>query len=354
MLLKGVHRVRSRGRVYYYAWRGGPRINADPDTPEFAEQYAKARKQLRELPDGTTVSAIAIKYQNASDFGRRNKRKRKKAPSPKWLKEKKRFLSYIVEEFGPDDIKVFDDPRTRDDIIQFRDRFKKTPRKADQIIGELSAFLNWCIDRGFISRNLAHGIPELNEANRSEVIWEDHEIEAAVSKATPDVALVARLAPLTGIDRGDLMKLPKTAVSAGAIRFRRSKSGELVVIPIYDEVRKVLDDIDARNAEKEKKTGLTSTYLLTNSKVQQWSADGFSTGFRRAKIAAGVDKRFHDLRGTACTYFCSKGLTDDEIAEIMGWSKETVRTMRKVYAHDEEVARAKILRLDKNAERTKV
>ena len=33
--LKGVFKVKAKGRVYYYAWRGGPRLTGEPGSPEF-------------------------------------------------------------------------------------------------------------------------------------------------------------------------------------------------------------------------------------------------------------------------------------------------------------------------------
>jgi hypothetical protein len=47
VLLKGVHMVRYRLAsgviaIYYYAWRGGPGIDAEPGTPEFVRLYTEA------------------------------------------------------------------------------------------------------------------------------------------------------------------------------------------------------------------------------------------------------------------------------------------------------------------------
>jgi hypothetical protein len=31
--LKGIAKVTAKGRIYYYAWRGGPRLNGKPGSP---------------------------------------------------------------------------------------------------------------------------------------------------------------------------------------------------------------------------------------------------------------------------------------------------------------------------------
>ena len=41
--LKGVHKVTAKGRTYFYAWRGGPRLPGEPGSPEFIEALAAAQ-----------------------------------------------------------------------------------------------------------------------------------------------------------------------------------------------------------------------------------------------------------------------------------------------------------------------
>lgn len=41
-MMPGLYRHTINGRPYYYAWRGGPRIKAEPDTPEFIAAYEAA------------------------------------------------------------------------------------------------------------------------------------------------------------------------------------------------------------------------------------------------------------------------------------------------------------------------
>ncbi|MGO9847961.1 MAG: hypothetical protein ACLPKT_15605 [Methylocella sp.] len=63
-LLKGAHKVRYRlasGAVatYYYAWRGGPRINTEPATFEFVHRYTEAQAARKRPAHGTTMALIA-------------------------------------------------------------------------------------------------------------------------------------------------------------------------------------------------------------------------------------------------------------------------------------------------------
>jgi hypothetical protein len=40
--LKGVTSVRSGGKVYHYAWRGGPRLKGEPGSPEYLASFNAA------------------------------------------------------------------------------------------------------------------------------------------------------------------------------------------------------------------------------------------------------------------------------------------------------------------------
>ena|SRR5262245_27123265 len=60
--LKGVHSVRKRlstGKtvIYCYAWRGGPRIAAEPGTSEFVRLYSEAHAKRKLPPPGTLFNA---------------------------------------------------------------------------------------------------------------------------------------------------------------------------------------------------------------------------------------------------------------------------------------------------------
>ena len=121
--------------------------------------------------------------------------------------------------------------------------------------------------------------------------------------------LILRL--ILGLRLGDLLRLSWSHVGEDAITITtgKSKHRREAIIPLYDDLRAVLASIPKR-----------STTILTNSKRRPWTADGFGSGFNKAKIDAGLadrDLHFHDLRGTAATKFYIAGLSERVIAEIM-------------------------------------
>ena len=52
-----------------------------------------------------------------------------------------------------------------------------------------------------------------------------------------------------------------------------------------------------------------------------------------AKIRAGIQCRFHDLRHTGCTRMLEAGVSFSVVATIMGWSASTTVRMSKRYGH---------------------
>ena len=55
---------------------------------------------------------------------------------------------------------------------------------------------------------------------------------------------------------------------------------------------------------------------------------GFGSRFNDAKVDAKIGKHLHDLRGTFITRCCLAGLTDQEIADIVGWDTKDTASIR--------------------------
>src|SRR5579864_1727921 len=66
--MKGLNRVKKpNGQVYYYAWKGGPRIEGEFGTPEFLASYQQACLTKSKAPTGTLLELMQA-YQAAPEF----------------------------------------------------------------------------------------------------------------------------------------------------------------------------------------------------------------------------------------------------------------------------------------------
>ncbi len=191
---------------------------------------------------------------------------------------------------------------------------------------------------------MASGIADLYESDRSDLIWEPAHFDLFRPHASTEVQEGIELAACTGLRRGDLVHLPWNAVGDHAIIWRTSKSKKKarITIPLLPEAKTLMARIRARHAaEMETKRPARRKELpdtvLSNSRWQPWQPGGFGSRFNDAKQASGLDRNLHDLRGTFVTRCCLAGLTDDEIAKIVGWTTKDVATIREKYVSDARV-----------------
>jgi integrase len=89
--------------------------------------------------------------------------------------------------------------------------------------------------------------------------------------------------------------------------------------------------------------------ILTNTRGQPWTSDGFRTSWRKACDRAGInDLTFHDLRGTAVLRLAIAGATVPQIAAVTGHSLKDVEAILDAHylARDIQLAEAAVLKLE--------
>jgi integrase len=319
--LKGIAKVKSKGKTYYYAWRGGPSLSGEPGSPAFIASYNRAIEDHR-IPDASRFRALVTLYKASDDYI---------TLAPKTKKEWDPWLDRIRGHFGALRIAQFDRPdKIRPIIRKWRSKWASTPRTADYGMQVLSRVLSHGVELGKLAGNPCKGIKALYEGDRSEIIWTDADLAALKrggnGKPCPaDVMNAVDLAAYTGLRVSDLLRLSWSHVGEDAIVFATGKSRgrREAIIPLYDDLRAVLERIPKR-----------SPIILTNLRRRPWKNNGFGTAFNRAKIAAGIadrDLHFHDLRGTAATKFYIAGLSTRVIAEILAWSEDQVEKIIRRY-----------------------
>lgn len=320
---------------YIYAWRGGPRIyaceGAKPTvTNEILGAQAKARHETagRSVPD---IDGLITDYQAAPDFTELKKSTKK---------DYRLWLNRISEKFGRVPVEVFEDRRMRGDVIAWRNTWAERPRTADKAAVMMATLLNWAVENGRIGVNVAAGIKQLHSVNKSDEIWEDRHwtaFEALNDKGEPicpaHLMDALKLASLTGLRLGDLVRLDWDHVGEKAIVIVTNKRGGRAVIPIVPELRKHLDAREHRKGT-----------ILRNSRGAPWTESGLGSVFQK-KQPEGFDRTMHDLRGTYATWLAVKGLTDEQIARIIGWTAKRVSEIRARYVDEARVVVSLVERL---------
>lgn len=312
--LRGVHRVKARlsgGAVafYFYAWRGGPRIDAEPGTPEFHLAYTEAHKSRTKPPKGLLFTLIA-EFRGSSDFPRNEDTAR----------AYNTYLKIIENEFGDMPIAALIDPAVRGVFKRWRDTMAATPRKADYAWTVLARVLSVAKDRGHIGVNHCEKGGRLYRADRMDKIWTADDIRAFCGVASAELQAALLLALWTGQRQGDLLRLTWAAYDGTHIRLRQSKGKRRVPVPVGAPLKVALDA-----AMKLKRSATT---ILTNTRGRPWTSSGFRSSWDKAFGRAILDDlHFHDLRGTAVTRLALAGCTVPEIASITGHSLRDVEAI---------------------------
>lgn len=336
-----VRKLGHPARHYVYAWRGGPQVSVVVGGPkpklttDMIRAIAKAHEERGPQAAEDTIAGLIKAYRSSPEWN-----KLAKSTKPTWTM----WLDRIEAKFGKARLAVFDDRRIRGDILDWRDQWADKPRSADMAIQVLSRLLSWGENRGRLTRNHAIGIGQLYAANRSDLIWMPADFDAFNAKATVEVREGVELAACTGLRRGDLVEVPWSAVGDHAIVWQTGKSRgrARIVIPLLPETRALLERIKARHAAEmedlkpEKRKPLPET-ILANSFWKPWTAMGFGSRFNDAKRDSGITLNLHDVRGTFATRCMKAGLTDQEVADILGWSTKDVATIRVKYVDQARV-----------------
>jgi integrase len=329
--LKGIAKARAKGRTYYYAWRGGPRLRGEPGSPDFVASYNEAIENLR-TPDASRFRFIITDYKASGDY-----KKLAASTRDQWGK----WLDRIADYFGELRIAQFDRPeKIRPVIRRWRNQWTDKPRTADYALQVLSRVVAHAVELGKITGNPCEGIKHLYNNDRSEIIWTDTDITHIKNTCSTDIAHAVDLAGHTGLRLSDLLRLSWSHIDDEAIVLTTGKSRHRreAIIPLYGALRDVLARIPKR-----------ATTILTSSKRRPWTADGFGSSFNKAKIDAGMSERdlhFNDLRGTAATKFYIAGFTMREIAETLAWEEESVEKIIRRYVGRSAAIKARIRKLE--------
>lgn len=329
--LKGIAKVRAKGRTYWYAWRGGPRLRGEPGAPEFISSYNEAIEQRR-APDKSRFRFVVADYKASGEY-----KKLAESTRAQWGK----WLDRIADYFGELRIAQFDRPeKIRPVIRRWRNQWADTPRTADYALQVLSRVVAHAVELGRIAGNPCEGIKHLYNNDRSEIIWTDSDIAHIKKTCSTEIANAVDLAAHTGLRLSDLARVAWSHVGADAIVLTTGKSRHRreAIIPLYGALRDVLGRIPKR-----------ATTILTSSRRRPWTADGFGSSFNKAKIDADMseqDLHFNDLRGTAATKFYIAGFSMREIAETLAWEEESVEKIIRRYVGRAAAIKAMIKKLE--------
>jgi len=347
-MLPGLHRVRSslagnRVAEYWYAWRGGPQIlkvvarNATERdrlvaaaTPAAADLY---RQHVSPKTNDQFLSGLITLYLESGEYKRLADRTRR---------DIRIHLDVARTDLGEMEIQALNAPRARGILVSWRDRYKATPRTADNRLDCLSKVTKWAYDRGKIIANPLQAWPRLYRVDRADIIWTLPDFATLFRGQHRPFRVAVLLAALTGLRLGDLVRLTWKDVGEKAITIvtQKSRGVRVVTVPITPRMETLLKVIGRKDVGA----------VLTHSHGLPWTAAGLQTAMQRAKRDKPSIKalRHHDLRGTGATWLVRAGLPLSDVALVMGWTPARVGNIARRYVTSEAVAQGMLTRLKKN------
>ena len=316
--LKGIHTVKVKlagGKVgvYRYAWRGGPKLDGEPGTPQFMASYNAAVATLK-APKAGRFHSVIVGFKASGEF---------RGLAARTQSDYLKHIARIEVKFGTLPLSGFNEANaktTRGVFKKWRDEnAAKSARQADYAWSILGRICSWGKDRGDIDVNPCERGGRLYKADRNDRVWSSADEAAFISKAPAHLHLAVILALWTGQRQGDLLRLTWSNYDGATLRLRQGKTGKRVVIPVGAPLRAALD------AEQAKRRG---ALVLLNIEGERWTPDGFRSSWAKACAKAGITAlTFHDFRGSAVTRLALAGASVPEIATITG---HTLRDVQEI------------------------
>lgn len=201
-------------------------------------------------------------------------------------------------------------------------RRRGAPVRAAREVSLLSTILEHGIRLGLLKENPCAHAKKPTTGKRTRYV-QDHEYIAVKAIASPLIGCAMDLALLTGLRRGDLLRVKLADLREDGIHVAQGKTGKRIIIAWDEDLRSA---VQAARALPRPVSGL---YLLCNRRGLPYSDSGFSAMWQRTMtkaVKAGIERfTFHDLRAKS-------GSDEDQLAtasERLGHESQAIT--RRVY-----------------------
>lgn len=312
-LPRHVHRVRSRGKDYYYYQVGrnsknpGPSIALprDPTSPEFWSAIREAQGVYELAPVAGTVSALIDAYIAAWPTLQR--------PLSAGTQEQyKRYLEPARQAWGhldPHGLR----PRHVDALI--RSIGVDRPGAANNTLDALRAMFRWALGPvELVAHDPTQGVRHFPKG-AGHAPWTEEQLEFAAATFTGPLRRLFFLAAYTGQRISDVIRLGPQHVEDGCIRLQQKKSGARPWCPIFPELEAEMATWPRRPGpfllqESGRRAGHPFT---TNSAWKLFDRE-------RAKHPVLEGAVLHGLRANAVIRLRRGGYAHGQIADMVGMS----------------------------------
>lgn len=227
--------------------------------------------------------------------------------------------------------------------LEFYDELHEvTPTKANHVMTILRLLYSFARRRGKTERVPYNPFEKLGlEWKRSEPrIWTPEDIACFDRHAARlklwSVGTAVVLNEWIGQREGDVLSLSRKVYSDGGLRFRQSKTGKEVYLPV-DLVPKLARRLEEEAARWSDRNVLPTTLIASERTGRAYSVHAFGHVFREVRDAAAkerpdmADLWFMRLRHTAVVRLGEAGVNIPQIASITGHALSSANTILERY-----------------------
>lgn len=193
------------------------------------------------------------------------------------------------------------------------------PATINRSIGAIKTALSIAYQSRMIPEDYGSRISRLPENNARHTYLTLEQVRKLADECSEQVRAAVWIALLTGCRRGEILKLRHEDIRGNTLRIQAGNTKTLRerTIPIVPALRPWLEFVPL-----------------------QITFEGLKTGFRRAREAAKIEARFHDLRHSCASLLINFGTPLEVVRDILGHT--TVKTTER-YAHLQIDAQRKAL-----------
>ncbi|MEP3429457.1 MAG: integrase [Roseibium sp.] len=243
----------------------------------------------------------------------------------------RRARSNIIKAIIAKNGKVHLGEITEKAIRKGREKRSATPEAANNFLKTMKAALAWGVDSGLIDHDPARNVKKIPTKTDGFVPWTEEDI--AAFEATHPLGTMARLALdiilCTSFRRKDGHLLGKQHVRDGVIRYRTSKQGVWVELPLQPRLEQSIEATETGDL----------TFLVTQRGKHFSSASSLGNTFRKWCDEAGVTKSIHGIRKFNAEVVAEGGATESEMMALFGWQTADMATLYSRKANRGKLAR---------------
>lgn len=308
-LPKGVHRVVSRGREYFYyqPGRGTPHAGTrvplpnDPHSPEFWNAIRQAQGLIGAVPVDTFGAVLDGYLEHIKTAG---------TLTAGTIDQYDRALRIGRTAWGNLPAKGLRPVH----VQAVMDGLAASPGKANNFLSAMRALSTWARVRDHVDHSLTEGVKPYAKDDGHKP-WTPEQIEAGLSQLTGMIRRGVVLYMWTGMRGSDAVRLGWTDIDEGGFSYRAEKTGREVWCPIVPE-------LSAEMANWRKRPGPFLYQEGGRADGERYTRKLFSKHFAEArdKIPELAGVTLHGLRCTAVIRLRRAGLSTAQIGDIVGMS----------------------------------